>query len=298
MNKLLSSVAPITLAVTMSLPAAAQDQAPALMHPPNVLHIFREDVKQGRTSAHEKTEAAFTQKMMKVKFPAQMLAAETFSGPQQFWVFEPHESFAEVDKAVKFIDKTPGLQSDLSMLAAQDGELLSDSRELYAVLRPDLSYKLEEANTLPKMRYFDLTIIRVRPGHGAEFREAAKIAIAAEGKANGERPVVTYQVVTGDRVGTYLLFRALESVSALDADMAGQRARQEAMGDDAEKFARLVGDSFAGEENILLRFNPRLSYMSKEFVAVDPDFWATKPMRTATPKPAASKDLNKAASGR
>jgi len=291
MNRLLLFVAPITIALTM-----AQYQAP--MHPPAVLHIFREDVKQGRTLAHEKSEAAFTQKMMKVRFPGQQLAAESMTGPQQFWVFEPHESFAEVDKTMKFIEKTPGLESDLSMLAAQDGELLSDSREMYAVLRPDLSYKLESANNLPKMRMFDITIIHVRLGHAGEFTEAAKIAIAAEGKANGERPVVTYQVVSGDRVGTYLLFRGLESLASLDADMAGQKARQEAMGEDREKFAKLVGDSMASEDNILLRFNPKLSYMSKEFVAMDPDFWTPKPMRSAAPKPAAPKDMNKPASGR
>jgi|SRR5579884_3097885 len=298
MTRVALFVAPLTVAFGVFLPAAAQDQTPAAMHPPTVLHIFREEVKQGRVSAHEKTEAAFTQKLMKAKYPGQFLAADSMSGPQQFWVFEPHDSFADMDKAIRFVEKTPGLMGDLAMLDSQDGELRADSREMLAVLRPDLSYKLDEANNLPKMRMFDLTIIHVRPGHGGEFAQAAKIAIAAEGKANGARPVVTYQVVSGDRVGTYLLFRGLESIAALDDDMAGQKARQEAMGDDREKFAKLVGDSMSDEQNILLRFNPKLSYMSKEFTAMDPDYWNPKPMRTGAPKPAAPKEVNKPASGR
>lgn len=298
MHKLLLSVVPVTFAVAVCVPAAAQDQAPMAMHPPNVLHIFRESVKEGRGSAHEKTEAGFTQKMMKAKFPINALAADSISGSSQFWVFEPLESFAEADKVAAWLEKTPGLGAELGMLDAQDGELRSESREMYAVLRPDLSYKLEAANNLPKMRMFDLTIVHLRLGHNAEFQEAAKIVIDAEGKANGERPVVTYQVVTGDRVGTYLLFQAMPSIAALDGEMAGQKARYAAMGEDREKFMKLVSDSIASEENVLLKFNPRLSYMSKEFIAADPDFWTPKPMRSAAPKPAAPKDMNKPATGR
>src|SRR2546429_8479984 len=38
--------------------------------PPKVLRIFREDVKEGKGSAHEKVEARWAQTMARLKYPA------------------------------------------------------------------------------------------------------------------------------------------------------------------------------------------------------------------------------------
>jgi hypothetical protein len=294
MNKLLLCVAPVTLAVALVTPASAQDEQ--AMQPPAVIRILREDVKQGREMAHEKTESLFTQRLTKAKFPTQYLAADTITGPQQFWVIEAYASFADVAKTRKTIMQNSGLANDLEMLDAQDGELRADSRDMLAVLRPDLSYKTEgAAKDLPKMRIFDVTILHVRPGHSGEFLQAAKMAIAAEEKSAGERPVLTYQVISGDRVGTYMIFRALKSVEDLDASMEREKAFAAAI-EDRGKFSQLVGEAISSEDNLLLSFNPKLSYVSREFASADPDYWTPKPGKSAGAKPA-SKDMNKSAGG-
>ena len=52
-----------------ALPLGAQ-QASA---PPAVLHIFHEDIKEGKEAAHEKTEAAFMQAAAKANYPFHIL---------------------------------------------------------------------------------------------------------------------------------------------------------------------------------------------------------------------------------
>ena len=43
------------------------------------------------------------------------------------------------------------------------------------------------------------------------------------------------------------------------------------------------------EESTLLTINPKMSYVSKEFAAGDPDFWTPKPVRAARPARKADK---------
>ncbi len=252
-------------------------QAP---EPPKVLRIIREDIKEGKASAHEKTEMKFAQTLTKIKFPASTLAMTSMSGLNQAWFLEPHETFASIGDVQAVMEKNP----ELDTLDALDSEYRSSSRVTLAVYRPDLSYHgTQLMEGLPKSRYFNVITIRIRFEHDQEFAELAKTAVAAAEKAENDQPVAVYQVVSGGPAGTYILFEPAATLKALDEGQARSRALMQAMGEsNAKKFLKSAGEIIAGEESLLFAFNPKMSYVSKEFAAGDPDFWTPKPAKTVT----------------
>jgi len=61
-------------------------------------------------------------------------------------------------------------------------------------------------------------------------------------------------------------------------------AIREAMGEaNAAAMLKTSAEVTASSESFLFALNPRMSYVSKEFAAADPEFWAPKP----PPKPVA-----------
>jgi hypothetical protein len=59
---------------------------------------------------------------------------------------------------------------------------------------------------------------------------------------------------------------------------------REALGEEAAaKTLKTSAEVTASSESFLFALNPRLSYVSKDFAAVDPDFWTPKPPKPAAP---------------
>lgn len=255
--------------------------------PPKVLHIFREDIKEGRGGAHEKSEFKFAQMLAKNKYPNYSLAMTTVTGTSQAWFLEAHESFDSIGNAAAFMEKET-VKPEFDLLDSQDAEYRSSSRSWIAIYHPEMSYHGKElVETLPKARFFNVITFRVRQDHDQEFVELAKTAVAALDKAGSDQPVATYQIVSGAPNGTYLLFEPTASMKSLDQGPARSAAFYRAMGDSAmKKFMKSAGETIATEESVLFGINPKMSYVSKELAAGDPEFWTPKPAKPAA-KPAA-----------
>lgn len=251
--------------------------------PPKVLRIIREDIKEGKGAAHQKSEAKFAQANARDKYPTHYLGMTSMTGPPQVWFLEAHDSVAAIADTWAFEEKT----ADFETLDALDAEYRSGSRTSIAVYRPDLSYNgTGLMGGLPKARYFNIITVHVRFEHDQEFSEIAKTAVEAAQKSAGDQPVAVYQVVSGMPSGTYLLLEPAASLKALDDAPARSRAMLEAMGDStARKFLKSAGELIAGEESILFAIDPKMSYVSKELAAGDPEFWTPKPVK----KPSAAK---------
>jgi hypothetical protein len=260
--------------------------------PPKVLRIYREDIKEGKGSAHEKVEARWAQTMARLKYPANSLALTSMSGTSQAWFLEAHESFASIGDAEAFFNK-PAYKTEIDALDAQDAELRASSRQWIAVFRNDLSYRIGSMlESLPKARYVNVLIFRVHQGRDQEFADLAKTAVAALGKSGSDQSVAVYQVVSGAPNGMYLLFEPSPSLKTLDDAPARGEAMMNAMGDAGSKrFIKSVGETVASEESLLFAINPKMSYVSKEVSAGDPDFWtpkAAKPAGKPATKPPAT----------
>jgi hypothetical protein len=254
--------------------------------PPKVLRIYREDIKEGKGSAHEKVEARWAQTMARLKYPANSLALTSMSGTNQAWFLEGHDSFASIGDAEAFFNK-PAYRAEIDALDAQDAELRASSRQWIAVFRNDLSYRIGPMlESIPKARYVNVLIFRVHQSRDQEFADLAKTAIAALGKSGSDQPVAVYQVVSGAPNGMYLLFEPSASLKTLDDAPARGEAMMTAMGDAGSKrFIKSVGETVASEEALLFAINPKMSYPPKEVAAGDPNFWTPKAAKPAA-KPA------------
>jgi hypothetical protein len=255
-----------------------QAQSP---EPPHLLRIFREDIKSGKGSAHEKVESAYARAFAKSGYPS-YLALDGTTGTSQAWFLESHDSYESMEKAMQISQKEP-LKTTLSQLDAQDGELRSGERGMIATYQKDLSY-LPVPSNLAKARFVNISTVRIRPGHVADFAEMRKLLNAAFEKGESKQRRVVYGVSSGMPAGTYLILSAVDSLKAMDLPVFGASMAEAFGADNLAKYNKLQADIVISSEFTLFAINPRMSNPPKEFIAADPGFWAPKP---AAAKPAA-----------
>ncbi len=275
--------ASFALAAAGILCAAVPLAAQAPTDPPPILRIIREDIKQGKAAAHRNNENSFMLEAALSKYPANVIGLTSLTGTDQAWFLEGHPSFDAIENTLAAFDK-PG--SKFEQIDELDAEFRSSSRSWIAVYRPDLSYRgADVMPSLPKARYFNVTMIRLQPGHDADFAELAHMAVDASQKAISDQPVAVYEAVSGLPNGTYFLFEPCSALKALDASADRERAMFTAMGDSgAKRFQKTAGEAIASRESILFSIDPRMSYVSKEFAAADPAFWNPKPEESKATK--------------
>ena len=253
---------------------------PVFAQPPKVLRIFREDIKEGKGGAHERSETAFMQAAAKANFPAHILGLTNFTGTSQAVFLEAFDTFASIPEAAAVLD-TP----EFAKLDAADAELRISQRSVIAAYRPDLSYATDKID-LPKMRYFNIETVRVREGQEGKFTELVKLVVSAAGKSNDNQPVATYEVVSGAPNGTFLVLEPMESLKSLDQGPQREQALVQAV-QNGPQTMRELAETVASGETILFAINPQMSYVPKEWVTASPDFWTPKPIPVVTKAPAA-----------
>lgn len=269
------------------------DSAPQVGGPPKVLQIYREEVKPGKMAAHQKMEANWPRLFAKANFPSNYLAIESITGPNEAWFLSGYGSFADWGKDTEVLEKNPALKAELERLGAQDAELLSGVRSIVAFLREDMSY-LSNTINVTKDRFFRITTIRARPGHEADFKDAAKLVRDAYEKSKTEIPWAVYQVSAGMPGPTYLIFTPMKSLADADAGLARMKTIQDAEGEEGQKaISKHASDGYSSLESNLFAFSPKMSYPSKEFIAADPAYWAPKPAASAKSAPPAKKEGQK-----
>jgi hypothetical protein len=248
--------------------------------PPKVLRIIREDIKEGKSAAHEKSESQFMRAAAAAKFPVNILGMNSITGTSQAWFLEAHDSFESIGKAEAVME-----HSELGTLDSLDAEYRSGSRSWIAIYRPELSFHGQQLmQTLPKMRYFNVIMMRTRQEHDQDFAEIAKMAVAAAERSMDDQPVATYQIVSGAPNGTYILFEPSASLKALDAAPERSHNMFQAMGDAGTKrFMKTAGETIAQQEAVLFAIDPKMSYVSRQIIAGDPAFWTPKPEEPAEP---------------
>jgi hypothetical protein len=263
--------------------AQIQEESPAPV--PRVLFVEREQIKEGREAAHVKAEEAWPRIFQKGNVTTHYVGMTAETGASEAWFLEPYDSFGGMEKARAEIEQS--FAADLEVANVQDGELRTGSRTLLAVFRNDLSYRPAEAmSSLPKCRHMGVTVLRIKYGHEADLAQLAKLVIDSDEKSNSVQPVLAYQVISGGPSGTYLLFSPMDSLARMDEAPARTAAARQAMGDrNRQRLDALAPEVVQSAESLLFAFNPRMSYVSKEFAAADPEFWNPKPKPPSKRKP-------------
>jgi hypothetical protein len=250
---------------------------------PRFLHIFREQVKPGRSSDHSKWEAGWPAAFEKAKFPDTYIALEAMTGPSEVWYVEPFATQAAYGESLARQNADPALSAETERLSRGDGEFLSETNAIEAVARPDLSHG--SFPDIGMMRFWEITTFVVKPGHDAEFDAAAKAWASASARLAPGASWRTYQVVAGAPGGTYLVMGSVASFADFDKKMAeGEAIWKGLTPEEGAALQKYSADAAVRTVTNRFRLDPRQSYVPAETRQKDPAFWMPK----AAAKPAAA----------
>ena len=269
---------PLTLAV-LALVAGSAATALAQGVPtmqPKFVHIFREQVKPGRAAEHARWEAGWPAAFEKAKSPYNYIALQSITGPPEVWYVSPLASQAAYGEMVAAEEKDPVLAAELDRLAKGDGEFLAEQSALQAVAMPELSHGSFPA--IGKMRYYEITTFRVRPGHQSAWMAATKAYKAATARSAPGASWRTYDVVAGAPGGTYLLFSSVGSFAEFDRMLAeGDATMKGATAEEMGVLEKFMKESVISVSTQRYRLDPVQSYVNAETKAQDPAFWSKRP---------------------
>ncbi len=259
---------------------------------PKYLQIYREEVKVGHAADHAKVEAGWPAAYEKAKSPYTYIALTSLTGPGEAWFVIPFQSQEAIGDAMAR-DEQPPLASSLAALHKADAEQITGTRSILAVARKDLSRGAFP--DIAKQRFYEVTIFRVRPGHGRGFEAAAKAYGAAAEKGAPGVSYRVYEVMAGMPSPTYLVFSTVTSYGDFDKAVADDEAAMKAASsEEMETLQKFSADGVINTETIRFRIDPGMSYVPQAVRAQDA-FWAAKPVATAAgrPKPAPKQEVKK-----
>ncbi len=242
--------------------------------PPKVLVIQREFLKPGRAgSQHQKTESAFVQAFTQAKSQSHYLAMDSLSGKSRTLFFLGYDAFANWENDLLALQKDATLAAAVDSAQQADGKLLSSYETSVFVFRNDLSFRAPV--DIPSMRYMDITIFNVRPGHAQEFEAFCKMYSDASRKAMPKAHWAAYEDMYGVKSGgKYIMIMPLRSLTEVDEALEAQKQLASAMGaDQIKKMADLNAASVESTETNLFMFNPKMSYVADKWKTADPGFW-------------------------
>jgi hypothetical protein len=257
--------------------------------PPKVLVVDREFTKPGKSgSGHEKSESAFVQAFARAKWPTHYFAANSMTGKNRTLFFIGYDSFEAWEKDNAGVAKNATLSSAIDRAVVSDGDLLSETDVAALTYNEDQS--LRGPVDIAHMRYFEISLYRVKAGHRHEWDELVKLVKAAYEKVPGSHWAM-YEAMYGQEGTTYVVIVPMKSLAEVDENMQKDKQFAEAMGEDGMKrLGELESSAVEFNQTNIFQFNAAMSYPRDEWVKADPDFW--KPAAAAkapakTEKPAA-----------
>jgi hypothetical protein len=264
---------------------AAQEKSGDMHAPPPVLRIDREFLKPGKSgSTHDRSESAFVKAMRNAKSPEYYIAMDSMSGKHRALYFTGYDSFAEMEKDALDDQKNAAFSAAIDRAEVADGDLLDSSDQSSWVYRPDQS--LNQTGGLVGIRYFEIEVFQIKPGHEADWDDAVKLVKEAYTKVPDAHWAM-YQNVFGREQPAYLVIIPRKSLSEVDAGFQQSGKFMAAMGADGmKKLSELSAAAIASSETNIFAINPRQSYMMEDLTKADPDFWRPK----AEPAAAAKKE--------
>ena len=274
--------------------AVAQEAPEGTMPPPKVLVIDREFMKPGKSGAvHEKSESAFVQAFARAKWPTHYFAANSLTGKNRTLFFIGYDSFEAWEKDSMAQQDNAALSAATDRAAVADGDLLSETDA--GVFTYNEEQSLRGPVDIAHMRYFEIALYRVRPGHRKEWIDLVKLVKDAYDKIPDVHWAM-YQAMYGQEDVTYLVIIPMKSATEIDKSMGTDKQFVENMGEDGmKKLSELESSAVEFTQTNLFMFNPAMSYPRDEWVKADPGFWKPKAAMHEKAAPKAKGDEKPAA---
>jgi hypothetical protein len=192
----------ISVVAILAWPLAAQ-QAP-FTPPPAVLQIYREFIKPGKASFVAQIERSAVESQTRLNSPHPYLTLTSTSGRDDLWFLNGYDSYADLDTTAAQMAALPDLAVLFAQILDRKADLVENPRTVFARYRDDLSYGPSLSGT--HTRFFLISTVRVRPGHGAQFSELRRIVRGGHERARAADNLSVYEVESGMADGTFLIF--------------------------------------------------------------------------------------------
>jgi hypothetical protein len=265
--------------------ARAQTPAPenpsSAGSPPRYINVVHERLKPGRAAAYEGMLSSIRNSYERFNIPAYWIELKSITGPDESLGLNFADSFGDLEKMGAGV--AAGVAAHPELASLQDRLLEENTSSVSNLIAERVDALGSRASTInfAKMRLLHLTVFHIRPGHEAEFAEAAKSIAAAYEKVEGSPAWVIYAVNTGAPVPSYLMLTALSSLKDEDAAAARRAPAMQAAGPAVQQRLQEIGRSgYDSIETNIYVLNPQLSHMPKDFTAEDPAYWRSAPTPT------------------
>jgi hypothetical protein len=255
--------------------ATAQDQSSGVEPPPKVLDIGVEFPKLGLApGAHEEAESKFVQAFSDAKWSEHYLAMDAISGTPRVVFFNGYDSFAAAQENHEAMHKNASLMAGLQSAFSDDGKLLQSRYSSVFVYNEDLS--LRAPVKIADMRFFEITIFDIRPGHRHDWSELVKLYQQAWQNAP-DAHWATFEERYGPHGNRYIVVSPMKSLTEVDQElMDDKKMAANLSADDKKKMADLTASTIESEQSNLFAISPKMSYVSDSWKEASPDFWGKK----------------------
>ena len=167
--------------------------------------------------------------MTRAKWPTHYFAVNALSGKSRALFLTGYDSFAAWEKDMTAEQKDPTLSAALDRASLADGDLLTEFDASALMYRDE--YSLNSTVDIAHMRYFEISLYRVRPGHDGDWDSIVKLVKAAYQKLPDIHWAM-YQAVYGQEGNTYIIFWPMKTGADIDRSFANDKQFMGAMGED------------------------------------------------------------------
>jgi len=251
--------------LTAFIPACLAAQS--LIEPPALIQLVRKPgIAQGLVRPYSDAGAALD-----------VLGLTAVTGYPESWFVELHYNWTSIEETDKKL-AAAGYRAVDPGLAVSGDDGLAPARTMIASFRPSWSYRADQAiRSLPRARYFQVTIYRIRAGTERDFGELIRLRRARQDSVNLDRPDLAYSVISGAPSGTYIFLSPIQSLRTMDDGVADIPVWAEGLADAASKQrSNVAPQAELSREHLLFRVEPKISYVSEGFTSADAAFWRGK----------------------
>ncbi len=269
-------------------PMRAQDSKPQTAGPPKFLNMVHQELKPGRVWEYDELETSIARIYTREGIPVYWLELESITGPSEVLYLNLFDSSEDLAKSQKALSAALAAHPELAQ--TQDRllqENTSSGTTVLGIRRDDMGYR---ANTIDfsKMRALRLSTIFAHPGYERAFMETVWSLSEASQKANARTAWAVYEVISGLPEPAFIIVTPMQSLNEIDDVFEAGQALKKAEGGAVEQHLQeLARIAYGTSDTRLFLVGPKMSHVSKELAATDPDFWS--PATIAVPPPAASK---------
>ncbi len=269
--------------VSLSTVVATAGAQNAASTPPAILQVYRDQIKPGKMAEYSRLEGEAAHACVRAStWP--YAAVQSITGPQEVWFFSGFDSYASMEKSGEPFVRNATLAAELGKLMEAKTPLVNDPHTVFLEYREDLGRNAGLMRA--QARFFNVTIVRVYPGHEKEFEESQRIVRAVRERAGAADNRVVYQTVSGMASNTYMIFSPYHSFREA-GEALGPFGQDEDLDDSTRSRLRdLRGTAVQSSETFVFAISPPMSNPAGEWLVDDPEFWRSSPplQRPVAPK--------------